>query len=234
MRRKNDSETSIWISTTDLMSGMLVVFLFIAVLSTQGIQKVADASEEAEKQLEQNIAMEFTEEEQREYHMNADNEGVGYASFPDGGTQFEAGSAALTPEFAEKLRSYLPRYVRAIRKSDPTPENTDNIQEIRIEGHTSSEWFGETGHDAYIKNMALSQARTRTIIEFAISLPELSDEDKEYITRKMTANGLSSSKLIYKDEAKTIEDEVASRRIEFRTVANDEQTLKKMIKELGR
>lgn len=232
MRRKNNSETSIWISTTDLMSGMLVIFLFIAVLSTQGLQNIAEKADQAERQLQQNIAAEFTEEEQREYKLNA--ESGGYAAFPDDDTQFSTGSAELAPKFKEKLRKFLPKYVRAIRQSDLTPNNMTHIKEIRIEGHTSSEWYGTTGHEAYIKNMELSQARTRAIISFALSLPELNDEDKEYIKRKMTANGLSSSKLKYHDDAKTIENSEASRRIEFRTITNDEETLDQMVKELRR
>lgn len=232
MRRKSDSETSIWISTTDLMSGMLVVFLFIAVLSTQGLQNIAEKADQAERQLQQNIAAEFSEEEQRKYKMNV--ESGGYAAFPDGETQFSAGSAELAPKFQEELKSFLPRYIHAIRKSDPSPEDLTHIKEIRIEGHTSSEWYGQTGHGAYINNMALSQARTRAIISFALSLPELTEEDKEYIKRKMTANGLSSSQLKYEDEKKMIEDKDASRRIEFRTVTNDKETLNQMVKELGR
>lgn len=63
MRRKNGSETSLWISTTDLMSGMLVIFLFIALLMTQGYTSVVEKSNEAKQELQQNIKSEFTEEE---------------------------------------------------------------------------------------------------------------------------------------------------------------------------
>lgn len=113
----------------------------------------------------------------------------------------------------------MPKYIRAIAK------NKDAIKEVRIEGHTSSEWRGEllTQDEIYIKNMELSQARTRAIIELAFSLPELA-EYKDFMKDKLMANGLSFSKLKYREDGVT-EDREASRRIEFRAVANDEQVV---------
>ena len=42
MRKRENDETSIWISNTDLMSGLLVLFLFIAILMNQGLSEAQD------------------------------------------------------------------------------------------------------------------------------------------------------------------------------------------------
>lgn len=132
------------------------------------------------------------------------------------------------------MRHFLPKYLKAI--NTVYQKNHNSIKEIRIEGHTSSEWTYTNATDAalsddekYIKNMELSQSRTREIINYALSLPEL----KPYhglIKDKLTANGLSSSKL---KKINGVEDKNASRRIAFRVIANDEATVKKLNMEIN-
>ena len=79
--------------------------------------------------------------------------------------------------------------------------------------------------------MELSQARTRAILEFALTEPSL-QEYRPLIKEKLTANGLSSSKLKYKPGT-SIEDKEASRRIEFRVVVNDDRTIKAIREAIG-
>lgn len=73
--------------------------------------------------------------------------------------------------------------------------------------------------------MALSQSRTREIIKFALSLPELAPY-QDFIKEKLTANGLSSSKIIKHPDGS--EDAENSRRIEFKVIANDAKVVKQM------
>lgn len=83
--------------------------------------------------------------------------------------------------------------------------------------------------EAYIKNMELSQSRTRAIVNFALSMPEL-QAYHELIKDKLTANGLSSSRTIKKEDGS--EDAEASRRIQFRVVTNDEAVLNQIEAEI--
>ena len=210
-------ETSIWISTTDLMSGLLVIFLFISILMTQEVQKITGQATLAEQNITSKINENFTEEDQKKYGLNQN--GFASARFPvDTGT-FEAGSYVLTYSFKRELDYFLPRYMKAISESDQ-----QYIKEIRIEGHTSSEWdpYGLTSkEEAYMKNMELSQQRTLSILLYALEMPELAPY-RQLIQQKMRAMGYSSSNLILKDG---IEDREASRRIEFRIIANDAATI---------
>ena len=233
MRKRENDETSIWISNTDLMSGLLVLFLFIAILMNQGlseaqdeIKKITGASNEVRRELQESIKQNFSAEEIKRYNLDQENN-VGAASFDKGDGRFLVGSSELTPEFRATLQVFLPKYIKSI--SDIYEKDPDKIKEIRIEGHTSTEWFANnngqlvTANDAYIKNMELSQNRTRAIIQFALSLPELGPYHS-LIKEKLTANGLSSSQIIKKEDGS--EDFDASRRIEFKVVVNDEATVK--------
>jgi len=233
MRKRENDETSIWISNTDLMSGLLVLFLFIAILMNQGlseaqdeIKKITGESNEVRKELQESIKQNFSAEEIKRYNLDQENN-IGAASFDKGDGRFLAGSSALTPEFQATLQVFLPKYIKSI--SNIYEKDPNKIKEIRIEGHTSTEWFADnngqlvTANEAYIKNMELSQNRTRAIIQFALSLPELVPYHS-LIKEKLTANGLSSSHIIKKEDGS--EDFDASRRIEFKVVVNDEATVK--------
>ncbi|MHB8423494.1 MAG: hypothetical protein ACYDAM_12165, partial [Leptospirales bacterium] len=90
----------------------------------------------------------------------------------------------------------------------------NSIREIRIEGHTSSVWNDiSSSDDAYFKNMELSQARTRSTLQYVLTLPTVQNK-KDWLRQLLTANGLSSSKLIYDKNGK--EDSLISQRVEFR------------------
>lgn len=234
MFKKDDSETSIWISTADLLSGLLVIFLFVAVLMTESaeqnktraekvemaLKEVTAASNNASLTLQKNIEGQFTSDELKTYHLSSGE--IGHAYFKDGDINFRAGSSEITPAFKKVLDNFLPKYIRAIAKCDQR-----YIKEIRIEGHTSSEWnYYPTANPnyAYIRNMELSQSRTRAILNYALSIPELV-QYHDLIKAKLTANGLSSSHLIIENG---VENKEKSRRIEFRVVANDQETLKQI------
>ena len=72
--------------------------------------------------------------------------------------------------------------------------------------------------------MELSQQRTLSILLYALERPELAPY-RELMQKKMRAVGYSSSNVIKKND---IEDREASRRIEFRVIANDAATLERI------
>ena len=114
------------------------------------------------------------------------------------------------------MDDFFPRYLKVLH------EFQDAIAEVRIEGHTSSEWEGATDDDeAYFRNMALSQARTRSVLEYALGLP-LVAPFKEWAQAHLTANGLSSSQLVYRSSQ---EDKVQSRRVEFKVRTNSKEQI---------
>ncbi len=230
---KENPETSIWISTTDLMSGLLVIFLFIALLMTEqnkaAQEKIHDITEgayQAEADIRQQIDNNFTAKDRERFNLNQD--GLAFASFPEGTGTFREGSAELTPKFKRELDYFLPRYLKAIASS-----NQDYVKEIHIEGHASSEWDAVprvSTEEAFMKNMELSQQRTLSILLYALQKPEL-QQYRKLIQKKMHAIGYSSSNL--KTYQNGVENREASRRIEFRVIANDAETINKIKGALG-
>jgi outer membrane protein OmpA-like peptidoglycan-associated protein len=83
-----------------------------------------------------------------------------------------------------------------------------------------------TPEDAYFKNMELSQARTRSTLTFVLNLPEITS-DRTWLRRYLTANGLSSSRLIF--DGNHVEDAARSRRVEFRIRTDAETRIAKIL-----
>ena len=99
----------------------------------------------------------------------------------------------------------------------------DDILEVRIEGHTSSAWFGAASDDdAYIRNMNLSQQRTRSTLAYVLELGQV-QSDKNWLKSHLTANGLSSAKVVRDEQG--IEDAERSRRVEFRVRTDAESRI---------
>jgi outer membrane protein OmpA-like peptidoglycan-associated protein len=77
--------------------------------------------------------------------------------------------------------------------------------------------------------MDLSQQRTRSVLAYILSLPTIQTQ-KPWLKKHLTANGLSSSKLIMKNHQ---EDKEASRRVEFRIVTNTESLVDDILNKIG-
>jgi outer membrane protein OmpA-like peptidoglycan-associated protein len=136
---------------------------------------------------------------------------------------FANGSSELKPEFQEILSDFFPRYVR-ILTSD---KYRDCVSEVRIEGHTSSDWTGaKSAEEAYLHNMALSQERTRSTLLFLLQLPDVQPR-ADWLRSTVTANGLASSHLI--KSANGNEDPILSRRVEFRIRTDAETRIAKIL-----
>lgn len=203
-----------WVSVSDLMGGLMMVFLLISVIymvqleiESRKIKDVAILYDRLRTQLYQDLQAEFAADLPRwGAELNPDLS----LRFYNTELLFERGDSDLNPAFAEILADFFPRYIKILTAE---PYRND-ILEVRIEGHTSSDWGqGAPVDEAYIKNMNLSQARTRSAVAFLLALDTVQSE-KAWLIRHLTANGLSSSKPVLRADG--AEDEVRSRRVEFR------------------
>jgi outer membrane protein OmpA-like peptidoglycan-associated protein len=141
--------------------------------------------------------------------------------FQKEGVLFDQGSPVPSTEFKRILKEMFPRYIGILH------DFKDDLEEVRIEGHTSSEWAGKFNPmEAYFLNMGLSQERTRAVLEYGLTETELSPELRAWARKLITANGLSSSRL---RETKGIEDKDASRRVEFRVLTRAKEQLLKIV-----
>ena len=215
-----------WISISDVMAGLMMIFLFIAIIYMVDIKK--DKDDLVEKavnylKLKDRIYKDLHNEFRPDFlkwRATFDRKTLSIR-FSEPNIYFKQNSNEIEPVFKKILNDFFPRYIAILYSKYQT-----DIEEIRIEGHTSSEWFYQTDPDlAYINNMKLSQARTRSVLQHVLNLFEVTNK-KKWLKKHLTANGLSSSRLI---ETNEIEDEEASRRVEFRVETNAEKKIEEII-----
>jgi outer membrane protein OmpA-like peptidoglycan-associated protein len=216
-----------WIPLSDLMTGLMMIFMLIAlsymikVESVNArIRTIAVRYNQLHVDLYQDLTKEFTPDLKgwgAEIHKDLS------ISFKEPDILFDTGSDTIKPRFREILTNFFPRYVKILS----SPKYRDSIREIRVEGHTSSFWKGAVStDDAYFRNMALSQARTRTTLEYVLTLPQVLNE-KNWLKKLLTANGLSSSHLVFDNGGR--EDFSQSQRVEFRVRTNAEAKIANII-----
>jgi outer membrane protein OmpA-like peptidoglycan-associated protein len=201
------------------MSGLMVVFLFIAVAY---ITNIYVTYERLQTRLYTELVNEFEQDLPR---WNAIIKRQDLAvRFREPDVLFDVGSAYLKPRFQSILDDFFPRYIRILTQDRYIGE----IEEVRIEGHTSSEWTADADSlEAYINNMELSQDRTRSVLSYVLSLQRVA-ENYDWLIRRLTANGLSSSEPIFSPVDDT-EDRERSRRVEFRVRLDVESRLEAVI-----
>ena len=228
--REQDTEEH-WISISDMMAGLMVIFLFIAIsymLHVQAEQEKIEQIAVTYQKLQSDLYADLEEEFKNDLDKwNAVlKEQTLSIRFKEPEVLFEPGSAEVRSPFKKILDDFFPRYIQILRR----PKYMDDIAEIRIEGHTSSEWTKDTSPEAaYIHNMELSQGRTRSVLEYVLQIPSIGQgtEIWDWLKLHLTANGLSSSKLITSNH---IENKKESRRVEFRVRTNAEKRIVEIIK----
>lgn len=195
---------------SDLMAALMLIFMFIAIVFIRDVVEAESVNRQKCDEVYQLFQAEFGQDfEEWDVELLEDLT----IRFRNPEVLFQSGEDDIRPRFGRILSDFFPRYMAIIQ----SPTHRDDIREVRIEGHTSSEWVdAQDERDAYFRNMALSQRRTRAILRFVLDLPE-SDGYLTWARSRITANGLSSSRLILTDEGN--EDRVRSRRVEFRLLA---------------
>lgn len=218
-----------WIPLADIMTGLMMMFLLVALVFMIKVQTDADKIN--------NIAVVYDEmreniyrDLEHEFHNDLPKWGATLnpdlsVRFREPDVLFDTGKDILKPRFEAILDDFFPRYIRILSQ----PKYRGSIEEIRIEGHTSSFWKngGATAQDAYFLNMQLSQSRTRSVLQYVLSLPAIANS-RYWLTAHLTANGLSSSKLIRRPDG--TEDPEASQRVEFRVRTNADARIAQMLR----
>ena len=220
-----------WIPLADIMTGLMMMFLLVALVFMIKVQTDADKISDIAVLYDQ-TREDIYRDLQHEFHNDLPKWGATLSPdlsirFREPDVLFDTGRDDLKPRFASILSDFFPRYIRILAK----PKYRGTIEEIRIEGHTSSFWNGSaTVENAYFLNMALSQARTRSALQYVLTLPAVASE-REWLKAHLTANGLSSSKLIHRLDG--TEDQEASQRVEFRVRTNADARLAQMLYAVG-
>ena len=227
-RKTSESD---WISISDLMAGLMMIFLFIAIsfmnnlqIKAKQVKEIAVAYQEIQNSLYTDLKDEFMID-----LLRWDAEIIPKTltvRFHEPEVLFIRNSFEVTPRFQQILMDFFPRYLKIMY----SPKYRESIEEIRVEGHTSSEWSEEVDEEtAYFHNMKLSQDRTRSVLQYCLSV--IDDEQRELWARSyITANGLSSSHLVY--DKNGYEDKMKSRRVEFRIKTEADEKVVQILEEM--
>lgn len=207
-------ENAFSLSTGDLMAGLLFIFILLLMGALLQVQEKAEQDEEIVKRYDQiktHLYIDLQEEFKDDLAVwRATIDSTLCVRFQEPSMLFDEGRDVLKPKFKNILDDFFPRYIAVLNR----PQYRNNIEEIRIEGHTNS-------NGGYYSNMELSQDRTRAVLEYCFSL--MPETDIQWLKGLVTANGLSSSHLIV--NANGDEDKDLSRRVEFRVRTNAEKQL---------
>jgi outer membrane protein OmpA-like peptidoglycan-associated protein len=228
-----------WIPYADLMTVLMVIFLFIAVAFMASVQK--------EKNEQNKRLIEYFETKNRItnsldstfkkdfvlWNVDFDSSDLSI-KFTNPEVLFASGSSSISKKFEEVLSQFLPKYLDIILR-----EKEQDISEIRIEGHTDNVPIRES-NDPYIDNVKLSQDRSRAVLAFLRTLDQyerLNEQQKARLQFWFTANGLSFGRTLDKNKkltnlTKDSIDMANSRRVEFRIVTNSEGLVEEMNKRL--
>lgn len=224
---KENREDDGWMHISDMMSVLMMIFLFIAVAYMLDVRKerdkmhdVAVAYNSLQNELYIDLSKEF-KDDLTKWNAVIDRKDMSI-KFKEPDVLFDVGCAALKNDFKCILDDFFPRYIKVL-SSDKYKEN---IEEIRIEGHTSTEWSVNVNEDeAYIRNMELSQGRTREVLIYCLSMTK--GDMKEWTKYRLTSNGLSSSKIIL--DSCGVENKILSRRVEFKVRTNATEVIDKIL-----
>lgn len=227
MNYSETSSQSHWIPLSDLMTGLMMIFMLIAAMymlrveqtTTLVVREYEVTREDLLRALQDSFAQDLKQ-------WDAEFLGDMTLRFNNPGVLFAKGSADLKPDFKKILDDFFPRYLAILTNEKFKPF----IKEVRIEGHTSSFWGNAPTQDAYFFNMELSQSRTRSVLSYILKQPDVQNE-QGWLKAHLTANGLSSSRPIRRPDSNI--DELASQRVEFRIVTNAEERMETIAKGLA-
>lgn len=239
-------------SVSDLMAGLMIVFLFIAISYMVEVRtsetQVKDRANELEKAVTdlesakknadtlnatiREIAATYSEVQSSLYsalelEFRGDLTKWKATLEPDNTIRFNEPEVLFltgNKEIRPKFEEILSDFFPRYTNIIYDAKYKDEISEIRIEGHTSSRWDGEpTQNGRYLKNAKLSQERALSVLEFCFGLPVISNQQRLLLIRDLRANGLSFSQSIMIDA--THEDEIRSQRVEFRVVTKTKEKI---------
>lgn len=227
------AKPNVWLSVSDLMTGLMVIFLFVAIAYINRVQENQTSLTEyieIKTKTRDKLVNEFAGDT-LEWQMSIGRDLT--MKFKEPTVLFQMGSYQLTKDFKGILDKFLPRYFNILLEDSIAK----NIKEIRIEGHTDTIPIPSYDPDPYIANAMLSQQRALSVIRYFRTMhayKQYTPEQQSQLEFWLTANGLSYGKALdsngeYAHKSGKPIDNDLSRRVEFRIVTIGEEVLEKFV-----
>jgi outer membrane protein OmpA-like peptidoglycan-associated protein len=231
-----------WIPYADLMTVLMVIFLFISLSYMGLVQFQKNQQDEIFKEYKQTKKALYTELDStfkdnfKQWNVAIDSSDLSI-KFNNPQVLFAQGSDVVNNNFQQILQEFFPKYLNIVLQE----KYKDKISEIRIEGHTDTQPTGETD-DPYIDNIILSQKRSMQVLRFVRKLPAfilLKDEKKAQLQFWLTANGFSYGKALDDNNkftylSKKPTNNNLSRRVEFRIITTSDKLVEKVLEQINK
>ena len=215
------------ISLSDMMTGLMLIFLLISVLSISQIESKERQKDDIVSQYlstqneiyQELINQLWDKQEDREMIISDDLT----VRFSNTDILFDVNSSNIKPQFRKILSEFIPIYLWIINKD----WFTDNISEVRIEWHTADcvgLW--------YMWCINLSQARSNSVLQSIIwskAYTNLTERKKNQIKFKFMSIWMWDWRRLdinwdFKKDT-DLETWIESRRVEFRIVTKSNEVI---------
>lgn len=215
-----NEEAEYGLSIGDVMSALLLIIILVMMNALSTLREESDKANQFDakrKDLYQSLYKEF-EEDFESLYMTVDTIN-GVIQFNSPSVLFDLGKSQVKSEFKDILDDFYPRYMSILLR----PEYKQFIREVRVEGHTSSDWNNRrtSPESDYLNNLELSQLRSFSVLNHLLQI-SADPTEKDWFRDKAVAMGYSSSKLI-RNPLTGEEDKEKSRRVSFRAMLDYEK-----------
>ena len=232
------AKTNVWMSVSDLMTGLMVIFLFVSIAYMVRAQKLIqqrkqELTEFVDTKNKLYDELHETFKQQIGNDVLAINNDLSMR-FAKAESLFDKGQLFVSARFANTLEEVIPIYMNVLLHDSLRT----HIKEIRIEGHTDTKPFGPSDSDPYLSNLDLSQKRAREVVKCVrgICAKNFEARDQKLIEEWLTAVGYSYTHALdadgnYVSESGRPIDMDRSKRVEIRVITDDYRVLEGIVKQ---
>lgn len=219
-KAETDEENVFWVTMSDMLLGLMMVFMTLFVLTITGFsqQKLSQQTTQSEvaKRLIKNM------QEQKIYATIDKITGQVKISNLE---LFDVNSYTLSENGKRYLDKFIPVYVDTIFSNKNL---SDKITNIVIQGHTDSQTYAgiSSKEEQFIKNMDLSLKRANAVESYIFST-NYNKRYKDKLIKKLVVTGKSYTEPIMVNGK---EDYNKSRRVELKLIVKDSNIQDLLIK----
>lgn len=211
--KKSDSEEEniFWVTMTDLLLGLAMVFMTLFVLMMTGYTQ----QKMQQQQTQSDIAKELIKNLQAQNIDAQVDKMTGQVKISDL-ELFDLNSFELSPKGKQYLSKFIPIYVNTIFSNKKL---SDKIVNVVVEGHTDSQTFAgiSSKEEQFAKNMDLSLKRANAVEDY-IFLTGYNRNFTDNLVKTLTVTGKSYSEPVLVNGK---EDYSKSRRVELKLIVKD-------------
>lgn len=216
----NNDENVFWVTMTDLLLGLTMVFIILFVLAMTGFTQSKVASQQTQSQVAKELINQI-----KKNNVDAQVDAfTGQVKISDL-ELFDINSYQLSANGKKYLDKFIPVYVNTIFSN---PKMSDKILNVSIQGHTDSQTFKNitSKEEQFTKNMDLSLKRANAVEEYIFNTAY----NKKYtdkLIKTLIVEGRSYSDPILVNGK---EDYAKSRRVELNLIVKDSNIQDSFIK----